>query len=135
MQSRRILFTFRRAFLATSLIFTAAAPDYSTDLTLKLAGNKPITRRVISYSCDGEGVKIGLPAGRFTVEYVSGSGNNLAVVPVQGISLVFSNVSSGSGARYMAMHYTWWESGRKVTVLLDTLAGKEQSTCRESPTD
>jgi len=114
---------------AVALLCSAnAAP--ATDLTIHLAANATITRKSVRYQCDESGAKIGVPAGPFTVEYLNGGGNSLVIVPISGKSLIFSNVISGSGARYTAQQYTWWEAGGGVTLASDSLAGKMQSTCR-----
>jgi membrane-bound inhibitor of C-type lysozyme len=132
-RSCKIFIVFRRAVRAVLLMLPLLKPAWSTDLTIQLAGNKVITRRTVSYTCDATGAKIGVPATRFSVEYITGSGNSLAVVPIQGISLIFSNISSASGARYMAQQYTWWESDGNATLFMDALAGKQQSICRKAP--
>jgi hypothetical protein len=75
---------------------------------------------------------IGLPAGAFPVEYINGAGNSLVIVPVHETSLIFANVSSGSGARYAAGQYIWWEAGGAVTFYSDSLAGKTQSACHRA---
>ena len=72
---------------------------------------------------------MGLPAGVFSVEYLNGAGNSLAIVPVSGNSLIFANVVSGSGARYAAGQYIWWEAGGGVTFSSDSIAGKMSSEC------
>jgi membrane-bound inhibitor of C-type lysozyme len=73
---------------------------------------------------------MGLPTGAFSVEYLNGAGNSLAVVPVGGNSLIFANVVSGSGARYAAGQYIWWDAaGRGTTFSSDSLAGKMSSQC------
>jgi len=103
----------------------------ATDLKVRLAGTQPITQRVISYECDASGAKIGVPSGRFDVEYVTGAGNSLVVVPVKGKSLIFVSVSSGSGVRYVAQEFTWWEAGGKVTLSVDSGNGL-RSDCRKA---
>ena len=58
---------------------------------------------------------MGLPAGAFAVEYLNGAGNSLAILPVNGESIVFANIFSGSGARYAAKQFIWWDAaGRSV---------------------
>ena len=100
------------------------------ELTIHLLGSESISRSVIQYQCDSEAVKMGLPPNPFSVEYINGAGNSLAILPISGKSLIFANVASGSGARYAAQHYIWWEaSGRGVSLSSDSLAGKMQSTC------
>jgi membrane-bound inhibitor of C-type lysozyme len=105
----------------------------ATDLTVHLNGSQPVSRNTVKVQCDAQGVKMGLPAGVFSVEYLNGAGNSLAVVPVGGSSLIFANVMSGSGARYAAREFIWWDAGgRGITFSSDTLAGKMSSTCRRA---
>jgi membrane-bound inhibitor of C-type lysozyme len=48
-----------------------------------------------------------------------------------GKPIIFANVLSGSGARYAAQQYIWWEAaGRSVTLTSETLEGKMESTCQ-----
>jgi len=103
---------------------------WAGELTIHLPGSEPISHRIIQYQCDSDGVTMGLPATAFTVEYINGGGNSLAVLPMSGKSLIFANVASGSEARYAAQHYIWWEAaGRTVSLSSDSPAGKMQSTC------
>jgi membrane-bound inhibitor of C-type lysozyme len=101
-----------------------------------LTGSEPVTRKTIQYQCDAEGAKMGLPAEAFSVEYTNGAGNSLAVLPVSGQSLIFSNVISGSGARYAARQYIWWDAaGRGTSFSSDSLAGKARSNCHRLKED
>jgi membrane-bound inhibitor of C-type lysozyme len=81
----------------------------ASDLTIHLPDTLAITRQTVTYQCDATGSTIGVPAGQFKEEYINGGGNSLVVVPILGNSLIFSNVSSGSGARCTAQQYTWWK--------------------------
>src|SRR3954447_6709351 len=101
----------------------------ATDLVVHLPNSPEITRKTVSYACDASGEAIGVPAAAFPVEYINGGGNSLAVVPISGNSLIFSSVSSGSGARYTAQQYTWWEAKGAATLYSDSLNGKLQSSC------
>jgi membrane-bound inhibitor of C-type lysozyme len=102
----------------------------ATELTIQLNSSQPITRQTVQYQCDAQGVAMGLPAAAFPVEYVNGAGNSLAILPVHGMSLIFANVSSGSGARYAASDYIWWDAaGRSTSFSSDSLAGKMRSVC------
>jgi membrane-bound inhibitor of C-type lysozyme len=95
----------------------------ATDLTIHLSGSQPVSRKTVQYQCDAKAAAIGLPATAFPVEYINGAGN------MHGNSLVFANVMSGSGARYAAGQYIWWEAGGSVTLYSDSMAGKTQSAC------
>jgi membrane-bound inhibitor of C-type lysozyme len=101
----------------------------ATDLTLHLKGTQPLTRKTVQYQCDAQGTAMGLPAGVFAVEYVNGAGNSLVIIPVNGMSMIFANVTSGSGARYAAAQYIWWDAAGGVNFYSDSLAGKMQSAC------
>lgn len=102
----------------------------ATDVTLHLKGSQAMSRSTVEYQCDAAGAKMGLPAGAFSVEYLNGAGNSLAILPVNGESLVFANIVSGSGARYAAKQYIWWDAaGRSVSFSSDSLAGKMRSEC------
>jgi membrane-bound inhibitor of C-type lysozyme len=102
----------------------------ATDLTIHLNGSQPVSRSTRQYQCDAQGAKMGLPAVSFSVEYINGAGNSVAVLPIHGSSLIFANVSSGSGARYAASQYIWWEeAGRTVSLSSDSIAGKMRSEC------
>jgi membrane-bound inhibitor of C-type lysozyme len=101
----------------------------ATDLTIHLSGSQPVSRKTVQYQCDAQAVAIGLPAAAFPVEYMNGAGNSLVIVPVQGASLIFTNVTSASGARYAAGQYIWWDAAGSVNFYSDSLAGKKQSAC------
>jgi membrane-bound inhibitor of C-type lysozyme len=124
-----------RAWIVTAVLSVAAAAG-ATDLTVHLKGSQPLARMTMQFACDAQGVKMGLPAGVFSVEYInetgshSGAGNHLAVLPIHGASLIFANVISGSGARYAAGEYIWWDAaGRSVSLSSNSLAGKMRSEC------
>jgi membrane-bound inhibitor of C-type lysozyme len=101
----------------------------ATDLTIHLNGTQPLSRKTAQYQCDAKGAAMVLPAGAFAVEYINGAGNSLVVVPVHDASLIFTNVVSGSGARYAAGSYIWWDAQGSVNFYSDSIAGKMQSAC------
>jgi len=111
-------------------VLSCSALAGASDLTIHLNGSQPISRNTVKVQCDAQGAGMGLPTGVFSVEYLNGAGNSLAVVPVGGNSLVFANITSGSGARYAAGQYIWWDAaGRGITFSSDSLAGKMSSSC------
>lgn len=103
----------------------------ASDLTIHLSGDEAVKRSTAKYQCDARGTKMGLPAGVFSVEYLNGAGNHLAVVPVKGNSMIFVTVPSGSGAKYAAENFTWWEAGGRGTTFSSDFPGpKASSSCR-----
>ena len=120
-----------KSMMVAGLVCSAAVAG-ATDLTIHLKGTQPLTRKTVQYQCDAQGAAMGLPATAFPVEYINGAGNSLVVVPVHEASLIFANVNSGSGARYAAGQYIWWEAAGAVTFYSDSLAGKTQSACHRT---
>jgi membrane-bound inhibitor of C-type lysozyme len=121
-----------RVLSVLAVLFCAAVAG-ANDLTIHLNGSQAISRKTVKYQCDAQGAKMGLPDGVFSVEYLNGAGNSLAVVPVAGNSLIFANVISGSGARYAAGEYIWWDAaGRVTTFSSDSLTGKTSSECHRA---
>ena len=112
-------------FLLLGLVVSQAL---AADVTIPLSSNEQISRKTVSYKCDANGAHLGLPSTSFNVEYINGAGNSLAVVPLSNKTLIFANVLSGSGARYVAQQYTWWDA--KGAVTLSSLTTNLQSTCR-----
>jgi membrane-bound inhibitor of C-type lysozyme len=110
-------------------IFGCSLVAAAADLTIHLPDAASIERKTVLYSCDANGAKIGVPSDSFSVEYINGGGNSLVVVPISGKQIIFSNVISGSGARYTAQRYTWWEAHGQVLLQADALPGNLQSTC------
>jgi membrane-bound inhibitor of C-type lysozyme len=118
-----------------ALLFGLVAVPWglATDLIINLPGTKILAHKTVHYRCDHGGAKIGLPSGAFEVEYINGSGNNLAAIPIFESRLIFSNISSASGARYAAQRYIWWEAGGIATLYYDSLSGKQTAVCRPDP--
>ena len=57
----------------------------------------------VTYDC-GDGVSL-------PVSYVNADPNFLALVPIDGASVVFASAISASGARYTSGKYEWWTKG------------------------
>jgi membrane-bound inhibitor of C-type lysozyme len=93
----------------------------SVQVMIALSGDAE--RRIVRYECDG--------VQPFAVEYVNAAPNFLALVPVEGHTMVFANVAAASGARYVAGSYEWWTRGAEAT-FADTLrTDAEPVTCLE----
>jgi membrane-bound inhibitor of C-type lysozyme len=122
----------RQVSIGMAVLFCSVVAE-ATDVTIHLNGSQAISRNTVKYQCDTQGAKMGLPAGVFSVEYLNGAGNSLAIVPVGGDSRIFVTVVSGSGARYAAGEYIWWDAGGGVNFSSDSLAGKMSSSCHRRP--
>jgi membrane-bound inhibitor of C-type lysozyme len=119
-----------KLFLSIAIAIGLSSIACAADITIHLPPAASVSRKIVSYQCDAQGPNIGVPSGPFPVEYINGGGNSLAIVPISGNTLIFSNVMSADGARYTAREFTWWEARGEVTLSSDSLTGKSQSTCK-----
>ena len=102
-------------------------------MTISLTGSDPMTRHTVKFQCNGQAGALGLPTGVFPVEYLNGNSNSLAVLPIKASSLIFANVMSGSGTRYAAGPYIWWDAGARGVTLSanpDSLDDEKQTSCQ-----
>lgn len=95
--------------------------DVSSAVILNFSGN--VEQKVVQYNCGLEEA--------LTVRYVNAAPNYLAFVPVDGKTLVFVTVLSGSGAKYAAGEYEWWTKGSEATLANLTTPDAEPIACSE----
>ncbi|GLQ53535.1 MliC family protein [Devosia nitrariae] len=98
------------AALLALTISTHAQPALGVQSTvvLTLGTDGDAEKRLVRYECEG--------LEPFAVEYINAAPNFLALVPVEGETLIFSAVLSASGARYAAAHWEWWTSGPEASL-------------------
>ncbi|MGP2490829.1 MliC family protein [Mesorhizobium sp. PUT5] len=90
--------------LAAGLASSAGhAQQIQPKITLSIDVPAEATVHSVTYGC-GDGISL-------PVSYINADPNFLAIVPVDGKSIVFASVISGSGARYAAGKYEWWSKG------------------------
>lgn len=88
--------------------------DESASIVIDLPGvNGPVQRETAIYDCAGRPV---------TVEYINAGDVSLAVLEIDGGTIVASNVIAGSGARYAGRQYVWWTKGSEAQ-LIDYMNG------------
>ncbi|MCR9134959.1 MAG: MliC family protein [Alphaproteobacteria bacterium] len=97
---------FMRSAVAILTVSQALAAQ-AEHLTLPVPATN-VQQMQVDYQCE--------TLGRITVSYINAGPNSLAVVPVEGQSLVFAAVISGSGARYAAGPYIWWSHQGDATL-------------------
>jgi membrane-bound inhibitor of C-type lysozyme len=94
--------------------------DVSAQVVLDLMGDFQKTSH--QYQCEG--------LEPFTVEFINAEPNFLAIVPVGPQKMVFVNVISASGAKYVAGQFEFWTSGTDAT-LYDLQATPQSVECTE----
>lgn len=119
-----------KLMMVTSGLLLSSVAAYAKDMTIRLPADTQVSRKVVPFRCDAGAERIGLPRGGFEVEYINAGPNSLAVLPMNGNRLIFAGVQSGSGARYTAGDYTWWEAaGRRTFIRSESLGGNREFTC------
>lgn len=103
----------------------AVALETSLQYVLTLTGD--VERTQVRYDCEGREELL-------IVEYVNAFPNFLAIMELdEDGPLVFVNVISGSGARYVAGHFEWWTKGAEasLTDLMTPEPDAPEFTCLE----
>jgi membrane-bound inhibitor of C-type lysozyme len=98
---------------------TSDAPlaSATSSLVITLGTSGDFDRKSVRYGCEGD-------ADSVTVDYLNVPPNYLALVPIEGSTLVFNTVLSASGAKYAAGKYVWWTKGNDAS-LYDLTQGED----------
>lgn len=88
--------------IAASLLLATPALSATPSFTITLDG--PGEWRTIAYVCEGR-------EERLPVAYVNVAPNFLAIIAIDGETLIFASSVSGSGVRYLADRYEWRTKG------------------------
>jgi hypothetical protein len=108
------LLSIAAASLGLAFCFIQSAPlVMASDLTLHLHGGASMIHKLVRYVCDAGASKLGLSSGPFTVEYVTGGENGLALLPIDGNALIFVSGQTDSEVRRVAKDYVWCQMHRK----------------------
>jgi membrane-bound inhibitor of C-type lysozyme len=105
---------FSAVFVALSGL---AAAHIATAMPLTVPQIQTASAQTTRYDCKG--------GKRVSVQYINTRNHqSFAALTVDGRKLLFVNVVSGSGARYVADRYTWWTKGPQAN-LYDEMAAKD----------
>ena len=94
--------------------------DVSAQVVLSLSGD--FERNTVHYQCEG--------LEPFTVDFINAAPNFIALVPVGPQKLVFVNVMSADGAKYVSGQFEFWTRGAEAT-LTDLQADPPSVQCTE----
>ena len=116
-----------KQIVLSSLLLAASPALAAVDLNvgINLSGDVQIVTTV--YGC-GEGTE------PLTVKYINAAPNFFAIIPIEGEDVVFVNVISASGAKYVAGEYEWWNKGSDATLhnVTEGLDAAPVLTCSEN---
>jgi len=79
-------------------------PAATSRLVIDLGATGDFERKTVKYGCQGDVESI-------AVDYINAAPNYLALIPLEGSTLVFNTVLAASGAKYAAGKYVWWNKG------------------------
>ena len=99
----------KRFAFAIALLALGAAPAFA-DITLGVGLTVPgeAQIKVTKYDCDGH--------DPIVVQYLDAAPNFLALVPIDGQTVIFANTPSASGAKYEAGKHVWWSKGSQASL-------------------
>lgn len=114
--------------IVLALALAGASPALAAvdlNVGINLSGDVQIVTTV--YGC-GEGTE------PLTVKYINAAPNFFAIIPIEGQDVVFVNVISASGAKYVAAEYEWWSKGADATLhnVTEGLDAAPVLTCSEN---
>ena len=99
----------------------------ATAMPLTVPQIQTATANTLRYACRG--------GSTLTVQYMNTKNKqSFALLTVDGRKILFVNVLSGSGAKYVADHYTWWTKGPEGTLTDDTADPKSAPMLSECKT-
>ena len=117
---------FRTGVLA--LLFCLALPggagavDVSVQVVLSV--EQSFERNIVRYECEG--------VEPFLVDYINAQPNFLAILPIEGQSVIFVSTVSDSGVRYVSGSHEWWTRRTDATLAdLSAVKGTAPLACSE----
>lgn len=104
-----------RLVLSGMVVLAGSCAAAASQITIPLAGDVEVQAVEAVYECDGR---------HMPVTYINAGSISLAVLAVDGETVIASNVISASGARYAGAQYVWWTKGDEGS-LYDLMRGGE----------
>lgn len=95
--------------------------DVSAQVVLSLDG--AFERNIVEYQCE--------EIGTITVDFINAAPNFLAILPIGPRKMMFANVMSADGAKYVAGQFEFWTKGTEAT-LTDLQATPPSVNCTEN---
>jgi membrane-bound inhibitor of C-type lysozyme len=101
-------------------------PAAASSLVITLGATGDFDRKTVKYGCEGD-------VDALSVDYINAAPNYLALIPLDGSTLLFNTVLAASGAKYAAGKYVWWNKGTDAALYDLTLGAnaKPVLTCSE----
>jgi membrane-bound inhibitor of C-type lysozyme len=116
-----------KQIIVAAALATLAAPalaDAGVSLSVPLGGNTEI--KTVQYTCQNH--------DPVTMQYINAEPNFLAVLPLDGKSLIFVSVLAASGTKYASGQYELYSKGPAIT-LQDTTEGLDAAPVLQCTAD
>jgi membrane-bound inhibitor of C-type lysozyme len=88
--------------LAATAGLACATAAAASEIAIPLPEGARVASKDAVYDCEGEELR---------VTYINATTISLAVLDINGVTIVASNVISASGAKYAGAQYIWWTKG------------------------
>lgn len=110
------------AFAAMLAAAPAAAAEVAISLSIPVTGDAEVSSTRSTYACGDDEV---------SATYINAGDVSLAVLEIDGRTVVASNVIAASGAKYVGAQYIWWTKGDEASLYDLTEGGEDTpvSTC------
>jgi membrane-bound inhibitor of C-type lysozyme len=110
------------AFAAMLAVAPAAAAEIAISLSIPVTGDTEVSSTSSIYECGDEEI---------SATYINAGDVSLAVLEIDGRTVVASNVIAASGAKYAGAQYIWWTKGDEANLYDLTEGGEDApaSTC------
>lgn len=110
-----------RALIAGSVTLALCsgtlAAEVAISISIPVTGAAGVQSTSVAYDCGGKAV---------TATYVNAGTVSLAVLEIDGETVIASNVIAASGAKYAGGRYVWWTKGEQAD-LYDVMQGGEET--------
>lgn len=89
-----------------AVIAPAKAAEVAITLSIPVSDSTTVNSNVMAYNCTDDRA--------VTTTYINAAEVSLAVLDMDGATVVASNVVAASGARYAGGRYVWWTRGEEA---------------------
>lgn len=107
------------AVAAATMAASASAAELAVSISIPVMGETGVSTTSAAYDCDGREV---------AATYINAGSVSLAVLNIDGETVVASNVIAASGAKYAGAQYIWWTKGEEADLYDLTEAGEDAPT-------
>lgn len=108
------------SIVTLAVLLQCLVPSHAANAPVVLSGR---------YRCGAEGMRLGLPAGTFTVRYTGAVPNSVAMLRIHNRRTILQQGMAASGSRYVGGRYTWWDAAHPSFTVDDATPQEKTVYC------